>query len=194
MNKFVHLHVHTEYSLLDGLSNIKKLLNHVKDNGMDSVAITDHGVMYGEIDFYKEAKKRGVKPILGMEGYITAGSLKDRPARGEFKNNHILLLAKNHEGYQNLMKLSSIAHLDGFYYKPRLDRETLKKYSNGIIATSSCPLGEIGQAVLNDDPNEAKKIVEWYLDVFGKDYYLEIQLIKILEILGVQLHQIRLLP
>ena len=175
MSKFVHLHVHTEYSLLDGLSNIKRLLNHIKENGMDSIAITDHGVMYGEIEFYKEAKKQEVKPILGMEGYITSGKLTDRPARGDLHNYHLILLAKDNEGYQNLMKLSSIAHLEGFYYRPRFDRETLKKYSKGLICTSSCPLGEVGQAVINDEPDKAKKIIEWYSDVFGKDYYLEIQ-------------------
>lgn len=175
MSKFVHLHVHTEYSLLDGLSNIKKLLKHVKDQGMDSLAITDHGVMYGEIEFYKEAKKQEVKPILGMEGYITSGKLTDRPARGELQNFHLLLLAKNNQGYQNLLKLSSIAHLDGYYYRPRFDRETLKKYSKGLICTSACSLGEVGQSIIHDEIPKAKKIVEWYTDVFGKDYYLELQ-------------------
>lgn len=175
MSKFVHLHVHTEYSLLDGLSNIKKLLTHVKENGMGCLAITDHWVMYCEVEFYKEAKKQEVKPILGMEGYITSGKMSDRPARGELHNYHLLLLAKNNEGYQNLMKLSSIEHLEGYYYRPRFDRETLEKYSKGLICTSSCPLGEIGQAIIGDDPKSAKKTVEWYTDVFGKDYYLEIQ-------------------
>ncbi|KKT53795.1 DNA polymerase III subunit alpha [Candidatus Woesebacteria bacterium RIFOXYD1_FULL_43_18] len=175
MSKFVHLHVHTEYSLLDGLSNIKRLLNHVKENGMDSIAVTDHGVMYGEIEFYKEAKKQEVKPILGMEGYITQGKLTDKPARGELRNYHLILLAKNNEGYQNLMKLSSIAHLNGYYYRPRFDRETLEKYSKGLICTSACPMGEVGQAIINDEPANAKKTIEWYLDLFGKDYYLEIQ-------------------
>ena len=175
MSKFVHLHVHTEYSLLDGLSNIKRLLNHVKENGMDSIAVTDHGVMYGEIEFYKEAKKQEVKPILGMEGYITQGKLTDKPARGELRNYHLILLAKNNEGYQNLMKLSSIAHLQGYYYRPRFDRETLEKYSKGLICTSACPMGEVGQAIINDEPANAKKTIEWYLDLFGKDYYLEIQ-------------------
>jgi len=175
MSKFVHLHVHTEYSLLDGLSNIRKLISHIKEEGMDSVAITDHGVMYGEIEFYKEAKKQEVKPILGMEGYITSGKLTDRPGRGDVHNYHLILLAKNNEGYQNLMKLSSIAHLEGYYYRPRFDRETLRKYSKGLICTSSCPLGEVGQAIINNEPANAKKIVEWYADVFGKDYYLEIQ-------------------
>src|SRR5258706_11806623 len=113
MSKFVHLHCHTEYSLLDGLSNIKKLFAHVKENNMDSVAITDHGVMYGEIEFYKEGLKQGVKPILGMEGYITTGSLTEKAEKGRAQNFHILLLAKDNEGYKNLMKLASIAQIDG---------------------------------------------------------------------------------
>lgn len=175
MSKFVHLHVHTEYSLLDGLSNIPKLLSHVKENGMDSIAITDHGAMYGEIEFYKEAKKLEVKPILGMEGYISSGDLHERSERGKSQNFHLLLLAKNHEGYQNLMKISSIAHLEGYYYRPRIDRDTLKKYSSGIICTSGCPLGELGQALLKGTYSESKKVVEWYLDVFKDDYYLELQ-------------------
>lgn len=175
MAKFVHLHVHTEYSLLDGLSNIPSLISHIKQQGMDAVAVTDHGVMYGTVEFYKEAQKQGIKPIIGMEGYITAGDLHDRPERGTTKNYHLLLMAKNHEGYQNLMKLSSIAHLEGYYYRPRFDRETLKKYSKGLIVTSSCPLGELGQAIINGTPKQAKETVEWYRDVFKDDYYLEIQ-------------------
>ncbi len=142
---------------------------------MDAVAVTDHGVMYGEIEFYKEALKQGIKPIVGMEGYITSGKLTERPARGQVKNNHVLLLAKNLEGYQNLMKISSIAHLDGYYYRPRMDRELLEKYSKGIICTSACPMGEVGQALLSDSYKEAKKIASWYLDTFKDDYYLEIQ-------------------
>lgn len=174
-SKFAHLHVHTEYSLLDGLSNIPKLISYVKENDMDSVAITDHGVMYGEIEFYKEAQKQGVKPILGMEGYVTSGDLKDRPARGQVKNHHIILLAKNLKGYQNLMKISSIAHIDGYYYRPRMDHDLLKKYSEGIICSSACPAGEIGQALLQNTYDEAKKITEWYADIFKDDFYLEIQ-------------------
>lgn len=175
MSKFVHLHCHTEYSLLDGLSNIKKLIGHVKENGMDSIAITDHGVMYGEIEFYKEAIKQGVKPILGMEGYITDGKLTDRPERGRAQNYHLLMLAKNMEGYKNLMKLSSIAQLDGFYYRPRIDRETLEKYSKGLIVTSGCPMGEVGHSLLNDNYKEAKETAEWYQSVFKDDYYMEVQ-------------------
>ncbi len=175
MSKFVHLHVHTEYSLLDGLSNIKKLFAHVKEQGMDAIAITDHGVMYGEVEFYKEGLKQGIKPILGMEGYITSGDLHDKPERSQLKNNHLLILAKNDEGYKNLMKLSSVAHIEGYYYRPRFDRETLRKYSKGLIVTSACPAGEVGQSIINDDYKEAKKTVEWYQNVFKDDYYLELQ-------------------
>ncbi|MCX6705591.1 MAG: DNA polymerase III subunit alpha, partial [Candidatus Woesebacteria bacterium] len=171
MAKFVHLHVHTEYSLLDGLSNASSLLSFVKEQGMDALAITDHGAMYGVIDFFKEAKKQSVKPIIGIESYMTTGNMtsKDR------QNFHLILLAKNNDGYKNLMKLTSEAHLDGYYYKPRFDRETLKKYSKGLICTSACPLGEIGQALIQDDYKQAKKTAQWFLDVFGQDYYLEIQ-------------------
>jgi len=173
--KFVHLHVHSEYSLLDGLSKIKALLSHVKENGMDSVAITDHGTMYGAIEFYKAANKVGVKPLIGMEAYTTNMNHKERPERGKIKNYHLLLLAKNKEGYENLMKLTSIAHLEGYYYRPRIDRDTLKKYSKGLICTSSCPQGEIGQALIQDNFKKAKKTANWFLDVFKDDYYLEIQ-------------------
>jgi DNA polymerase III subunit alpha len=175
MSKFVHLHVHTEYSLLDGLSRIKKLLSFVKDNDMNSLAITDHGAMYGAIEFYKEAKKQEIKPIIGMEGYITNISLSDEEKKNRSKNFHLLLLAKNDEGYKNLMKLTSIAHMKGYYYKPRFDRDILKKYSKGLICTSACPQGEVGQSLIQDDYKEAKSIVEWYYDVFRDDYYLEIQ-------------------
>lgn len=174
MNKFVHLHVHTEYSLLDGLSNISSLLSDVKEKGMDALAITDHGAMYGVVDFFKEAKKQGVKPIIGIEAYMTGGDMTDKSEKGR-QNFHLLLLAKDMEGYKNLMNLTSVAHIEGYYYKPRFDKETLKKYSKGLICTSACPLGEIGQALIQDDYKLAKNTAEWFLDVFGKDYYLEIQ-------------------
>ncbi|MBI4157330.1 DNA polymerase III subunit alpha [Candidatus Woesebacteria bacterium] len=174
-NKFVHLHLHTEYSLLDGLSKIDRLINHVKENDMDTVAISDHGVMYGVIEFYKKCKREGVKPIIGMEAYTTNINHKERPERGKFKNFHLLLLAKDKEGYQNLMKLTSIAHLEGFYYRPRVDRETLAKYSKGLIVTSACQQGEIAQALINNEPEKAKEIAFWFQELFGKDYYLEVQ-------------------
>lgn len=174
-NKFVHLHVHTEYSLLDGLSKVGSLLTYVKELGMDSLAITDHGAMYGVIEFYKKALKESVKPIIGIESYITDGNLKDRPERGKVQNYHILLLAKDNQGYQNLMKLTSIAHLEGYYYRPRFDRETLAKYSKGLVCTSACPLSEVGRALSNDEVSKAEEIIKWYLSVFAKDYYLEVQ-------------------
>ena len=172
MAKFVHLHVHTEYSLLDGLSNISGLIAHIKAQGMDSIAITDHGAMYGAIEFYKACLAQEVKPIIGVEAYTCNVSHSDRSNRQNF---HLLLLAKNLEGYKNLMKLTSIAHTEGYYYKPRFDKETLAKYSKGLIVTSACPIGEVGQALIADDYKLAKKTAQWFLDVFGNDYYLEIQ-------------------
>ncbi|HEX6977493.1 MAG TPA: DNA polymerase III subunit alpha [Patescibacteria group bacterium] len=175
--KFIHLHLHTEYSLLDGLSKISKLMKKVKEMGMDSVAITDHGAMYGAIEFYKEAKKEGIKPIIGIETYVSLVDHTKRPEKqsGEGKNYHLLLLAKNEEGYKNLMKISSIAQLEGYYYRPRIDHEVLKKYSKGIICTSACALGEVAKFLLDGDYEKAKKTAKWYQGVFGEDYYLEVQ-------------------
>lgn len=170
-NKFVHLHVHTEYSLLDGLSRIKDLVVTVKDLGMDSVAITDHGVLYGVVEFYKKAKEMEVKPIIGMEAYI-ADSLK-KQEKGQ--TYHLLVLAKDKKGYQNLMELSSIAHIEGFYYKPRIDKEILRTHREGLIVASGCMQGEISSLLRDGDYDKAKKAAGWYLDVFGDDYYLEIQ-------------------
>src|SRR3989344_5349176 len=174
-NKFVHLHVHSEYSLLDGLSRVDNIFKHIKENGMDAVAISDHGVMYGVIEFYKKAKKAEVKPIIGMEAYTTNVDHKLKPERGKFKNFHQLLLAINEKGYKNLMKLTSIAHLEGYYYRPRVDRETLAKYSEGLICTSTCPQGELPQMLIEEGYIKAKKVAQWFLDVFGQNYYLEIQ-------------------
>lgn len=173
MSKFVHLHTHTEYSLLDGLSKIDPLLKYIKTLGMNSLAITDHGAMYGEVEFYKKAKKEEVKPIIGFEAYIT----KDRKIKekGKQKSNHLLLLAKNMQGYKNLMELTSIAHLEGYYYKPRIDHEVLQKYAKGLIVTSACIQGEVAQALLHESYESARKIAKWYQNLFGDDYYLEIQ-------------------
>lgn len=172
---FVHLHVHSEYSLLDGLSKIKGLISYVKELGMKSVAVTDHGVMYGAIEFYKKAKAEEIKPIIGMEAYVVKEDHIAKNDRTKSKNYHLLLLAKDLEGYKNLMKLTSIAHLEGYYYRPRIDRTTLAKYSKGLICTSACPLSEVGQALIAEDYKEATEVVSWHKDVFGKDYYLEIQ-------------------
>jgi len=173
--KFVHLHLHTEYSLLDGLSKINPLMEHIKENKMDTVALSDHGVMYGAVEFYQKAQKAGVKPIIGVESYITNVDHKKRGDRKKMKNFHLLLLAKNLEGYKNLMTLSTIAHLEGYYYRPRFDHKTLKKYSKGLICTSACVAGEVAQALIEDDYEKAKKVVDWHTDLFGEDYYLEIQ-------------------
>lgn len=174
-NEFVHLHTHSEYSLLDGLSKIKKMITHVKENGMNCLALTDHGVMYGAIEFYKKAREEGIKPIIGMEAYIADVDMQKKPERGKFKNYHLLLLAKNEEGYKNLMRITSRAHVEGYYYKPRIDHKTLKQYTGGLICTSACAAGEVPQALIENDFEKARRVVKWHLKVFGEDYYLEVQ-------------------
>ncbi|MGI5840840.1 MAG: DNA polymerase III subunit alpha [Patescibacteria group bacterium] len=174
MSDFVHLHVHTEYSLLDGLSKIKKLVPAIKEMGMNAIAITDHGNMYGAIEFYKACQKSEVKPIIGAELYIAPKGRHDRTAENR-RNYHIILLAKNNQGYQNLMKMISISYLEGFYYKPRIDWETLQKYHEGIICTSACVEGEISQLLLNGEEEKAERRALDYQKLFGSDYYLEIQ-------------------
>ncbi len=175
-SKFVHLHLHTEYSLLDGLTKTKKLTVRVKEMGMEAVAITDHGAMYGVIEFYKTCLKDEVKPIIGMEVYTCLQDHKLRPEKGEkFQNFHLLLLAKDMQGYKNLMKITSIAHLEGYYYRPRISNEVLAKYSKGLICTSACPAGELAGHLIDDDYDSAKRTAKWFWDVFGEDYYLELQ-------------------
>ncbi len=171
---FVHLHVHTEYSLLDGLSKIKDLVNAIKEMGMDSIAITDHGVMYGAVEFYKTCQKAGVKPIIGVETYMAPNGHLDK-SNNNRRNQHLILLAKNQQGYQNLMKLVSIAHIEGYYYKPRIDWELLSKYHDGIICTSACIEGEIPHLILDNAYDQAKQRAKEFQDLFGDDYYLEIQ-------------------
>ena len=171
-DKFVHLHVHTEYSLLDGLCKIDPLIKHVKENGMNALAITDHGNMYGVIEFYKKCKAAEIKPIIGMEGYICSDrKIKDRSS----KYNHLILLAKDEEGYKNLMKIASIAHIEGYYYKPRFDFEILKKYHKGLICTSACGQGEIPQALFEKSYKDALMVTEKYADLFKDDFYIELQ-------------------
>jgi DNA polymerase-3 subunit alpha len=172
---YVHLHNHTEYSLLDGLTKVPKLVERVKQFGMPAVAMTDHGTLSGTIDFYKRAKEAGIKPIIGMEAYMAARSLYDREPAKDKQNYHLILLAMNHEGYQNLMALSTIANLEGFYYKPRIDRELLKKHNEGLIALSGCASGEIGDALRQGQYEQAKQIAQWYKQAFGDRYYLEVQ-------------------
>ncbi|HEX5798354.1 MAG TPA: DNA polymerase III subunit alpha [Candidatus Saccharimonadales bacterium] len=172
---FVHLHNHTEYSLLDGLTKVPKLVESVKEMGMDAVAITDHGTLSGVIDLYDEAKKKSIKPIIGVEAYIAPRKLSDKDPAFDKQYYHIILLAMDNTGYQNLMKLSTIAHLEGFYYKPRIDRETLEKYSDGIIAISGCISSELGDALRQEQYEQAVEVAKWYKKIFGDRYYIEIQ-------------------
>jgi DNA polymerase-3 subunit alpha len=175
--KFTHLHVHSHYSLLDGLAKIDDLLDRAKELGMDSLAITDHGVLYGGIEFYIKAKEKGIKPIIGCEMYITAGDYTSKNNTTEDKTRfHLILLCKNELGYKNLMKLISIAHLEGFYYKPRVNRELLRKYSKGLIALSACAEGEVPQSAIAGDFEKAERLALEYQDIFGaENFYLELQ-------------------
>lgn len=176
MGNFVHLHVHTEYSLLDGLPKIKDLVARVKELAMPAVAITDHGNMYGAIEFYKTCREEGIKPLIGIEAYTVSGDHRKKETKEDRESYHIVLLAKNYEGYKNLMKISSIAFLEGFYYRPRISRQVLAKYSHGLIALSACNKGEISQALIGGDYIRAKEVALWYQQVFGKgNFYLEIQ-------------------
>ena len=170
---FVHLHVHTEYSLLDGACRIDELVDQALEFNMPAVAITDHGVMYGVIDFYKNAKEKGIKPIIGCEVYVAPGSRFDKKQRTDLY--HLILLAKDFEGYKNLIKIVSLSFLEGFYYKPRVDKELLREYSKGIIALSSCLAGEIPSYILQNNLEKAKSAIKEYLDIFGEDFYLELQ-------------------
>ncbi len=176
ISNFTHLHVHTEYSLLDGSSKIKLLVQEAKDLGMTSLAITDHGVMYGAIDFYKEAKKVGIKPIIGCEVYIASGSRFDKTYSKENTYYHLVLLAENNEGYQNLIKLVSLGFTEGFYYKPRIDMEILEKYSKGLICLSACMGGAVARNILNGCYDKAKDFALSYNRIFGQgNFYLELQ-------------------
>lgn len=172
---YVHLHNHTQYSLLDGLTRVPDLVNFVKESGMAAVAKTDHGTLSGAIEFYKEAAASDVKPIIGIETYVAARNHTDKDPQKDKQRYHLILLAMNNQGYQNLMALSTIANLDGFYYYPRVDHELLEKYNEGIIALSACMGGEVGAALKNDQHDEAVEIASWYKSVFGDRYYLEIQ-------------------
>lgn len=174
---FAHLHVHTEYSLLDGSNKIKEYVSRVKELGMNSAAITDHGVMYGVIDFYREARKQGIKPILGCEVYVAPNSRFDREtAGGESRYHHLVLLAENNTGYANLMKIVSRGFTEGYYYKPRVDKDLLRQYHDGIIALSACLAGEVQRYLSRGLTEEAKKVALEYQDIFGKgNFFLEMQ-------------------
>jgi len=175
LGSFVHLHVHTEYSLLDGSGKIGELISKTKELGMRSIAITDHGVMYGCVEFYKEAKKQGIKPIIGCEIYVAAKSMHIKEADKENETHHLVLLVKNTKGYENLMHIVSAASIKGFYYKPRVDHEFLEKYSEGIIASSACLGGEVQSYLLRGNYEKAKKVALEYRDIFKDGFYLELQ-------------------
>ena len=172
---YVHLHNHTHHSLLDGLTKIPDLISQIKEFGMTSVAITDHGTMSGAIEFYKAAKDQSIKPIIGMEAYVAARSRLDRDPQKDKARYHITILAMNFQGYQNLMKLSSLANLEGMYYKPRLDHELLEKYNEGLIILSGCASSELGENLRIDNYKDALDVARWYKGVFGDRYYLELQ-------------------
>ena len=173
---FTHLHVHTGYSLLDGSCKIKEIISRAKELNMTSLAITDHGVMYGVIDFYKEAKANGIKPILGCEVYVSPSSRFEKQAKQGDRYYHLILLAKNNEGYENLTKIVSKGFTEGFYYKPRIDFELLQEYHEGIIALSACLAGEIPKLISRGREDDAKKVAKKYKDLFGEgNFYLELQ-------------------
>lgn len=172
---YVHLHNHTQYSLLDGLTRVPDLIDYVDQSGMKAVAMTDHGTLSGAIEFYKEATSKGIKPLLGIETYVAARKHTDKDPQKDKQRFHLIIIAMNEVGYRNLMKLSTIANLDGFYYFPRIDHDLLERYNEGLIITSACMGGEVGSAIRDSDFEKAKQIASWYKGIFGDRYYLEIQ-------------------
>ena len=173
--EFTHLHVHTQYSILDGASDIKSLIEKVKNDNMTAVAITDHGNMFGVKQFHNVARKRGVKPILGCEAYVARRSMHDKTEKSDGSGFHLVLLARNKKGYHNLIKLISYGWTEGFYYKPRIDKELLKKYSEGLIALTACLKGELPWVLLHEDLDAARRVIKEYREIFGEDYYFELQ-------------------
>ena len=167
---FVHLHLHTTYSFLDGMIKPKELMNRLKELDMNAAAITDHGNMHGVVDFYQTAGNAGIKPILGIEAYISADSRKERVQGDAY---HIVLLAENEVGYKNISYLTSHAFVDGFYYKPRIDKKLLEKFSEGLICLSACIQGEIPRLLLDDKKDQALEVLDFYKNIFGEDYYIE---------------------
>ncbi len=174
--EFVHLHNHTDYSLLDGAQKIPTLIDTVSDNGMDAVGVTEHGNMFSAISFYKKARVAGIKPIIGCEVYVAQGDRFDKTPRpgGGWGNNHLLLIAQNNVGYSNLMKLSTAGYLEGFYYRPRVDKDLLRKYSDGIICLSACLKGEVQELAVKGDWEGAKKTAIEFTEIFPDRFYLEL--------------------
>jgi DNA polymerase-3 subunit alpha len=173
---FVHLHVHSEYSLLDGLSRIPKLIQRASEMEMPALALTDHGAMFGAINFYRAAKAAGIKPIIGMEAYLAARGMSDRDPQQDSRSFHLLLLAENDIGYRNLLKIASASQLEGYYYRPRIDHQYLADHSDGLICTTGCMSGEIPRAISNGQNEQATKLLDWYFEVFGRDrFFFELQ-------------------
>ncbi len=175
MSNFVHIHLHTQYSILDGASKISELMDIAANLGMKAVAITDHGNMFGAKEFHNAAKEKGIKPIIGVEAYVARRGMSENTTKDDRSGDHLILLAKDYTGYRNLVKLVSLSWTEGFYYKPRIDKDLLKDYNEGLIATSACIAGEIPTAILNNDLDRAEKVAREYRDIFGDDLYLEIQ-------------------
>ena len=175
-NDFTHLHVHSEFSLLDGLGRITELVDAAAQAGMDSMAITDHGALYGAVAFYQAAKNQGIKPIIGVETYVAPRSMTSKEGKADAQPYHLILLAKDYRGYQNLCRLVTDAHVDGYYYKPRIDHDHLAKYSEGLIGLSACLGGEVAKSLEVDDWEQARKVAGQYGEIFGKDgFFLELQ-------------------
>ncbi len=172
--RFTHLHVHTEYSMLDGISRIPELVARTKELGMDALAITDHGTFYGVVDFYSACREAGIKPIIGCEVYVAHGSRLDKHG-GERSPHHLVLLARDNTGYHNLMRLLTKAHVEGFHYRPRIDRELLESHHEGLIALSGCPSAEVPRLIGDGNMEEASRAAQWYKDLFGDGYFLELQ-------------------
>ena len=175
MGKFVHLHIHSEFSLLDGASRIKDLPVRAKELGMDAMAITDHGVMFGAIDFYKACKSNDVKPIIGAEMYVAKRTRFDKDAGNSKDYTHLILLCKDMTGYKNLAKLVSLSFTEGYYYKPRIDKELIEKYHEGLVCCSGCIGGELSVLLMNEEYDKAKELALFYKKLFKDDYYIEIQ-------------------
>ncbi len=172
---FVHLHLHSQYSLLDGANRLDDVLSSAKEAGMPAMALTDHGNMFGAVEFYDRARRIGIKPIVGIEASVAPGSRLDKTPDNA-RSNHLVLLARNETGYRNLIKLSSRSYLDGYYYKPRMDKELLAAHAEGVIALSACLKGEINETILSNRTEDAEGKVKQYADIFGKEnYFLELQ-------------------
>ncbi|MBU0648408.1 PHP domain-containing protein, partial [Patescibacteria group bacterium] len=172
---FVHLHVHSHYSLLDGVGKIGGIVSRAKELGMEAVALTDHGTMYGVVEFYEKAKEQGIKPILGLEAYLSPRRMIDKTPKIDSDNRHLTLLAKDLDGYRNLIKITSAGHLQGYYYKPRIDYDFLRKHGQGIVCLSGCLNGPIAKSFERNDEKMARAHAQELLDIFGEDFYLELQ-------------------